>query len=330
MVKPKSSLMSEPFPMEAFEAAKPLLEGAVRVLIISHKNPDADTIGANLALREALENHGKTVSSACVHPVPDNCLFLKKADSFVLDFNVEDFDLIIAVDCGGHKLLAFQQDKPELLDRNRVKLLNIDHHPSNDYFGSINLVMPDAAATCFILFFFFSYLGWDITQSMATALMTGLYYDTGSFMHSNTSATVLRVGARLKALGADQEQLVKEQFHSMSIPKLRLWGRALESADYNENRAVVAVVTEKDFYDSDANYDDISGLVYYLNHVSNAKFCVLLTEDQKGNIKGSMRSQNEAIDLTKIAGLLGGGGHAAAAGFTVPGHLEEKRSWTVI
>ncbi len=304
--------------------------GAQRILIISHKNPDADSIGANLALREALENMGKTVTSTSIDPIPESCLFLRKAETYVRSFNLVDFDLVITVDCGSHKLMAFHETMPDLLDRQKIQLINIDHHPSNDNFGNVNIVMAQTPATCFMLFVLFSYYGWSITPTMATSLLQGLYYDTGSFMHSNTSADSLRIAARLKALGADLERSVKEQFHTASIPKLRLWGRALSRATLNEKQAVVTAVTEQDYKEENATPEDLSGLVNYLNHVPEAKFCMLLTEDFKGNIKGSLRTQNETMDLTALTGLFGGGGHKKAAGFTVPGHLVEKKSWDIV
>jgi phosphoesterase RecJ-like protein len=322
--------MAPHLPLQDFDQAREHFLRAQRILIISHKNPDADSIGANLALREALENMGKQVDSTSVDPVPESCHFLRKANTYLRDFNSADYDLFITVDCGSHKLMAFHDFKPELLDRSRTTLVNIDHHPSNDFFGNANIVLPDAPATCFILFLMFSYYGWTITPTMATALLQGLYYDTGSFMHSNTSADCLRVAARLTALGANLNRSVKEQFHSSSIPKLRLWGRALARAYLNENQAVVTAVTEQDYAEENAVPEDLSGLVNYLNHVPQAKFCVLLTEDFKGNIKGSLRTQNSDVDLSAITGLFGGGGHKKAAGFTVPGHLTQRSAWDIV
>ncbi len=322
--------MANSLPIDEFDKARECFLRAQRVLIISHKNPDADSIGANLALREALENMGKQVTSTSVDPVPESCLFLRKADAYVRDFDLTDFDLVVTVDCGSHKLMAFHEKKPELLDRSKVTLVNIDHHPSNDMFGTVNIVMAQTPATCFMLFILFSYYGWAITPTMATALLQGLYYDTGSFMHSNTTADCLRIAARLQALGADLERSVKEQFHTASIPKLRLWGRALARASLNEKQAVVTAVTEQDYKEENATPEDLSGLVNYLNHVPEAKFCMLLTEDFKGNIKGSLRTQDEKMDLSALTGLFGGGGHKKAAGFTVPGHLVERSIWDIV
>lgn len=321
--------MPNPFSLESFDQAKQALLEANRVLILSHKNPDADSVGANLALREALENMGKSVVSACIDEIPDNCRFLRKAEQYLRDFETQNFDLVVTVDCGGHKLMGFHEKKPELLDRTKVRLLNIDHHPSNDLFGNVNVVLPQTPSTCFILYLFFNYCGWGISPSMATALMHGLYYDTGGLMHPNTTADTYRIAARLKALGADQERCMKELFHTASIPKLRLWGRALSRSSFNEKKAVVAALTQEDYKEEQAELEDLSGLVNYLNQVPEAQFCVLLTEDFHGNIKASLRTQREEVDLTQIAGLFGGGGHKKAAGFTIPGRLHKKSIWGV-
>jgi phosphoesterase RecJ-like protein len=313
--------------LEAFQEAKNEMLRAQRILIISHKNPDADSIGANCALKEALEHLGKQVDSACIDPVPASCTFLKGAELFLQDFHTPNYDLIISVDCGGYKLLGFHEEKPELLDKTKVKLINIDHHPSNDRFGTINIVMETAPATCFILYLMFSSFGWEIKTQMATALMHGLYYDTGCFMHSNTCAQTLRIAARLKALGADHERCVKEQFKSTSLNRLRLWGRALSKINLNSKQAAVTAVTEKDYAATQSNYEDLSGCISYLSHAAEARFCMLLSEDQKGNIKGSLRTQEDTVNVAKIAELFGGGGHTKAAGFTIPGHLKEKYTW---
>lgn len=315
--------------LDDFAQAKSLLLQAKRIVILAHKNPDADAVGSNLAMREALENLGKDVTSACVDPIPESCRFLRKADTFVQDFKPADYDLIIAQDCGSHHQMAFHKTKPELLDRNATRLLNIDHHPSNDNFGTVNVVMPEAPATCFILFLMFASYGWTLTPTMATALFHGLTYDTGSFMHSNTNATSLRIAGRLLSAGADHTRSIKEQFHTHPLNQLKLWGRALERLSLNSKGAAVTALTEQDFKELKVNKDDVSGLIHYLNHIPTAKFCVLLTEEGNGVIKGSMRTQHEDVNLSAVAQLFGGGGHTQAAGFSIPGRLVEKRTWSI-
>lgn len=317
-------------PLDAFDQAKKLIYNATRVLIISHRNPDADAVGANLAVREVIERLGKQVDSACIDPVPENCEFLPKSECFLDKITPSDYDLIISVDCGGHKLLGFHETHPEILDRNQTTLINFDHHPSNDHFGQVNIVMDHTPSTCFILYLFFNYCGWEISPTMATAMLHGLYFDTGSFMHSNTDADTLRIAGRLKAIGGKHEPCVKALFHSTSLKQLKLWGRVLNRLEFNEKKAVVSAVKESDYLATGCKFEDLSGLINYLNQVPEAKFTMLLTEDMKGNIKGSLRTQYDDINLSEIAGLFGGGGHKKAAGFTIPGRLRESTKWEVV
>lgn len=322
-------MISSTAPIAEFEKAKELIFAAQNILIISHRNPDGDTIGSNLALRAALEKLGKNIVSSCVDDLPKNSVFLKGSEKFVQDFDLSVFDLIITVDCGGYKLVGFHTKKPEILS-GKTPVINIDHHQSNEYFGDINIVMTDAPAACSVVYQIINYFDWEITKDMATALLHGLYFDTGSFMHSNTDALTLRIASRLKTLGADHEACVKHQFNSSSLEQLRLWGYALSRASLNKKHAVVSTLTKEDFEKSNTSPGDISGLVNYLNYVPESKLSVLLTEDQDGNIKASMRTQGEEVDLSAIAELFGGGGHKKAAGFTIPGHITQKLVWEVV
>ena len=158
-------MISPTAPIAEFEKVKELIFAAKNILIISHRNPDGDTIGSNLALREALEILGKNVVSSCVDEVPKNTIFLKGSEKFVQDFDIAIFDLIIAVDCGGYKLVGFHTKKPEIL-RGDIPVINIDHHQSNEYFGDINIVMTDAPAACSVVFPIISYFNLEVTKDI--------------------------------------------------------------------------------------------------------------------------------------------------------------------
>lgn len=307
--------------LQEFEQIKNLILRSNNIAIISHKGPDGDTIGANLALKHTLKNMGKNVTSFAHDPIPLSISFLKDANKFRTDLNPQEFDLIIAVDCGASYMMKFEFTHSQLV--------NIDHHPSNDFFGLINIVDPQMAATVSIIYFLLEYLNTPITPDIATCLLNGLYSDTGSFRHSNTDSLTLKIASNLVARGADYRTIVKNQFHSNRIEQLKLWGRVLSRTRLNEKSAAVSAVTEKDFDELNTNAEDLSGVIDYLNTISESKFCVLLAEDGNGNIKGSFRTQNEEIDLTQIAGLFGGGGHKKAAGFTIPGKLEQEVVWKI-
>ena len=195
-----------------FQKAKKALNDAQNIVIISHRSPDGDTVGSNLAVRYGLEALGKNVTSACVDPVPANSMFLRGADSFVSDFDYEDFDVIVSMDCGALKLVRFHEDKPEILSGGKP-FVNFDHHESNNNFGTINPVDPDACATTFVLYHFFKFCGWKISIDVATALLHGMYFDTGGLMHSNATSDVFRVAGDLMSKGANVQKISKELFH---------------------------------------------------------------------------------------------------------------------
>ncbi len=312
-----------------FQQAKNALVNARKICIISHRSPDGDAVGSNLALRLALEALGKEVVSADVDPIPQDSLFLEKADTFVTDFNYADFDAIVSVDCGALKLVKFHEFKPEILSGQKP-FINIDHHESNDNFGTINVVDPRACATAYILFYFLRFCGWKITIDIATCLLHGIYFDTGGMMHSNATEDVFKVSSELMLLGADVKRISKELFHTTPVNKLRLWGRILERAYVNEENVVVSAVGKNDYEVVGATSKDTGGAIDFLNSVPGANYCVLLSEDEKGIVKGSLRTQRNDVNLSEVASQWGGGGHPKASGFGIEGHLRPVMSWKVV
>ncbi|MFA6305455.1 MAG: DHH family phosphoesterase [Candidatus Gracilibacteria bacterium] len=320
--------ISEQLQLE-FNKAKRVFADAQKICIISHRSPDGDAVGSNLALRFGLENAGKTVVSACVDKVPENSIFLKKADSFVQDFNYEDFDCIVSVDCGDIKLVKFHETKPEIFSGEKP-FVNFDHHESNNYFGTINPVDPHAAATCVIIYKFFKFCEWPITIDVANALLHGIYFDTGGMIHSNATAEVFRIAGELMLRGADIQKISKELFHTTPVNKLRLWGRILERTYVNEDGVTISAAGASDYMACGATSHDTGGVIDYLNCVPDSKYCILLSEDEKGIVKGSLRTQRNDVNLSEVAKKWGGGGHPKASGFGITGKLQPVFSWKVV
>lgn len=303
------------------------LMGAQNVLIMSHRNPDPDTLGSNLALRKILERHGKKVTSACVDELPPTCRFLPELRGFVTDFNPNDYDLFIAVDAGSTEQAAFPHIYPQILKDN---FLNIDHHPSNNDYGTINLVVEDAASTTIVVLELLQQWKEEITPCIATLLLYGLYYDTGSFMHSNTDAKVLNAASELLSLGAQQELIIKNLYKTRTIEQLRLWGRALDNLELTQNNIAVAGVTSRDLEECNATHSDLSGLIDYVSTIKDSNFATLLSNDDEGNIKGSFRTRRDDINVSNLAQNLGGGGHKKASGFTIKGKLKRDTRWSIV
>jgi len=306
------------------------IEEADNILLISHRRPDADTIGSVLSMRRALLKMKKKVKAACHDEIGEENSFLPDIYTYVQNIGkLEDYDLIITLDCGDSKITNYHFDYPDLFSGN-YPIINIDHHISNDNFGEINLVEPKLASTTQILFQLYSMLNIKIDKDMATLLLAGLYFDTGSFKHDNTTVEVLETAARLTSLGAKAGFIAKNMFRTIPVPTLKVWGKAFQRIKVNKRQIASTMITSKEILDLEGDPEDIKGadLITYINSIPGIKFSMLLTE-RNGLVKGSFRTANDNIDVAQIAKkYFNGGGHKKAAGFAVPGKLylkEEKR-----
>lgn len=312
-----------------FEKAASYLKNCSHVLIISHRQPDGDTIGSNLALRKALSLYfGITVSSVCADPLPFSLNFLPESENIHKKFNSDDIDLVISVDCSSFDQMKYTETKPEFFKK-KIPLINIDHHASNTNFGELNIVDPKAASTTIIIYKFLKFLEIPILPAMATCLLSGIYCDTGSFMHTNTNSEIYNIASELMNAGASANLIVKNMFKTKTVEQLRLWGRVLSNIKVNKQGTIVSKITSDEFEETNASPKDLSGVINYLNSVPNCKMSVLLSEDMKGNVQGSMRSGNEDIDVSALSCKLGGGGHKKAAGFTIPGKIVADEVWRI-
>ncbi|MFC1749819.1 bifunctional oligoribonuclease/PAP phosphatase NrnA [Pseudomonadota bacterium] len=297
------------------------LKKATRIAIISHRNPDPDTLGSNFALRYVLEELGKSVDSICIDDNPyDFSPFAKNYEiKSVLDHN--KYDLIISVDCGSTGQTVFLEENPNILEESKV--INIDHHATNNNYGDINLVEPDTASTTIIIYHLLKEWGIKITAEIASYLLVGIYFDTGSFMHSNTDDTVYSVAGELVSSGAAQKKIIEALYKKNTPEKFKLWGKVLSNMRITGDNIVVSGIKAQDLTDCNATSQDLSGIIDFLGTVKGNNFATLLTEDGDGNIKGSLRTRRDDVNLSQIAEKLGGGGHKKASGFSIKGNLKK-------
>jgi len=302
---------------------------AQKIAIIPHSNPDGDAIGAALACKQVLAKFGKETQTICIDPPPKNTQFLPQINEFSTQLNPSQFDLLIFVDCGAHYMSKFHLKLPNLFNGFQ-EIINIDHHHTNDLFGTINLVDATSSSTCQILYEIFTEWQFPLNQSIATCLLTGLYFDTGSFKHPNTTPRVLKIASQLTKLGANNAQISRELFKKKSINTLKLWGNVLKNTKRTQRNIISAAVQENDYLTTNTSQRDLEGVVDYLNAVPESEFSLLVSADQKGGLKGSLRTQNENADLSKIAKIFGGGGHKLASGFRIEGTLQEEKNWKIV
>ncbi len=314
----------EPTEISRFETT---ILSAKKIVLMIHKSPDGDALGAMLALYLALTHMGKDVTAASADPVPDSFRFLPGNEHIVHELDSSQYDLVMTLDCGDLRQTKFNDIYPELFAGSKT-VIKLDHHPFANDFGDIKLVDTAACASCFILTKIFDTLNVKIRPDMATCLLNGLYTDTGSFQHSNTDPEVLRMAARLLRAGANLPTISKSVFHTTPLSAMRLWGRVLATLKQTEQGITLAVVQGKDFTETQTAPEDLTGVVDWVNAVPNAKFSILLSE-RDDTIKASLRTLRDDVNVAKIASAFGGGGHVKAAGFAVPGKLTEETRWKI-
>jgi len=217
---------------EQVKAIGALIERSNKILIIIHKSPDGDTTGSGFALFKVFKNLGKDPHVHCYDPTPPEFAFIPNVEMLNVGLGDLDYDAVFIVDHGATHLSGFHESHPALFDKS-MEVVNIDHHSSNDYFGKYNLVNDQAASATAVVYQMLVDLDLAIDRDTATCLLTGIYTDTGSFMHSNTSSEILEIASHLLAKGANLRAISKDIFNTIKISTMRLWGAGAN--EYSSN-----------------------------------------------------------------------------------------------
>ena len=287
------------------------IQQAENIALITHVQPDGDAIGSCLALANFLDTLGKKVTLYCQDKVPPVLEFLRGHNRFIDSMKDNAvYDLSIAVDCSDEGRMG--TCKPAFV-AGKVTI-NIDHHVSNTFYADINLVDTSAAATGEIIFRIGMELIHNINKDAAEALYTAISTDTGSFSYGNTTSKSYRIAAQLVDCGVDIERITTILYKTNRIERIRLLGRALNSlALYENNKIAIIEITREDLNDTGAMESEIENMVNYAKNISGVEIGILIKETEDGTVKASFRS-NGRIDVSKLAGRFGGGGHHAASG----------------
>ncbi len=287
---------------------------AQKVLITSHVRPDGDAIGSLIGLGLALQNAGKTVQMVLADGVPSNFRYLEGSDQVRKEPNGQ-FDTFITVDAADFKRVG------KVFEAYGSPDINIDHHITNERFGEINLVEGQAVATAAMLTKYLPDWGYEITQPIAAALLTGIITDTLGYRTSNMTADVLRYAATLMDTGVDMSEIYMRGLVRRSLPAARYWGAGLsrlESAD----GIVWSKLSLEDREACGYGGNDDADLINMISAIEGHKVGMIFVEQHDNNVKVSWRALERGIDVSPVANHFGGGGHAAAAGATISGVLD--------
>ena len=313
------------------EQIKQAIERAARILVITHQNPDGDGLGALSALGQHLKSIGKNYDLFCVDPVPEQYQFLSLMHEVKNDPAVfgENFQAVIVVDAGDLHYAGVDQWLKRSAD---FTLINIDHHQTNDYFGELNLVLPEKSSASEIVYELLRFWQAPLDKETATALLNGLIFDTGAFSNSGTTFSTLKTAAHLLNLGARHREINTNILRNKSLGLLKLWGRAFERLEFiPDSDLALTVILSKDFEECGTAEEAASGLSNFFNELAGAKIAMVLIENSDGTVKGSLRTTHDGVDVSELAKKWGGGGHSKAAGFSLKGRMVyNENKWLII
>lgn len=299
------------------DQAADAIQGASSVALACHVAPDGDALGSMLALHHLCLANGKPSVASWPEPftVAPHYEYLPGLD---LATKPEDFpahpEVMLTFDCGSLDRLGGLAASA----RSARELIVVDHHASNDHYGTINVIDTEAAATAVLVRQLAERLGWNLTHEAAICLYTGLVTDTGRFQYANTTPSVFALAEELATFDLPIASMTRQLFEQHRFAYLQMMGACLARAELDrELRFVATWVTNFDLDGFEVDVDETEGLIDMVRRTAEADVACVCKETRDG-IRVSLRSVSDDIDVSAIAARFGGGGHRFAAGFTAP------------
>jgi phosphoesterase RecJ-like protein len=302
------------------------LRSARTVLTVCHENPEADALGSALAHALIVEALGGRATPVCADAVPPMYGFVPGIERFQTAPDPDlDYDLIVVGDCGDlERVGRVLIEHAELFGR--VPIVNVDHHISNRGFGAVDWIDPTSAATCEMTTLLACALNVPLDSAegrLAASLIAGVVIDTANFQHPNTTPRTLRVAAELLAAGAPLFESARALYRTKPNRQLRLFGLVLGRLDEElDGRLIWSTLSDDDYRAAGAGPQDTEGLIDLLSQSSTAAIAILFKQDGD-RTRISVRTREGGVDATDLCGRYGGGGHARAAGATVPLSIDQ-------
>ncbi len=299
-----------------------IIKSSKNILIISHVNPDGDTLGSMCGVYSAiLENYKKKCDMMAVSKVPEVYSYMPNLSKVR---NIEEFDksreydLVINVDVAAIDRIC---DGKTLFDKAKFTV-NIDHHKTNIAYGNLNFINPEASSTGEVLFGCFEKMGWKINLDTAVCLYTALLTDTGSFRFDNTKPSTFETAGKLVEIGVNPSDIYKKVYESDSKTLVMFQAHCVSKAKFlDDDKIAYTTVYKKDMELFSAGDDCMEGLTEKLRSIVTTRVAFVAKEMKSGGTKISMRSK--FADVAQICEVFNGGGHKYAAGCTIKAPVEE-------
>ncbi|HEY9855144.1 MAG TPA: bifunctional oligoribonuclease/PAP phosphatase NrnA [Stenomitos sp.] len=295
--------------------------GPTTWVVASHMNPDCDTLGSAIAMKVLLRAFGHRVLHLCPDPLPATYRFLPGSDEVVTELPAD-----WPADSGLVTLDAADVSRfGRLTERLRgfPLIVVVDHHVSNPRFGHVNLVREDAAATGEVVYRLFRHFGVTPDREAALGMYAALVTDTGSFSYEATNAASHEMAADLIRLGVKPAEVSRHLFEEVPLPELRIKSMGLARMQLTEGGRVAWTTISQAMLDEvGAEEEHTEGLSERLRALQGVEVAFFIRETPYGTLKASLRSK-QWVDVSRLAGKFGGGGHRRAAGCTLKGSMDE-------
>lgn len=290
-----------------------ILRNARRVGLLCHVNPDGDALGSMLGMWHVLVANG-TDAVACV---PDGFKLTAPYEILPGIENIvspkkfpENLDVVLTFDCGALSRLGGLGEKA----KTATEMIVVDHHVSNEGYGTVNLIDPEAAASGVIVRALIAALDVPLTRDVAYCLYVALVSDTGRFEFGSTTPEVFGLAAELASFDLPIARISRKLFSEHPFAYLQLLGDVLQHMHLDsQSRFVWALLTQEQLKRFGLSIEEADDLIEVIRQVQEARVACVMKEEPDGSLRVSLRAVD--IDVRSIAEQFGGGGHRLAAGF---------------
>ena len=305
----------------AYRRVAETLRGSTRIASLCHENPDADTLGAAIAVALIAERLGKGYEIVSGDRPAPMYSFLPLFAEIVSEPSGRADVAVICDAATLERIGPIATSHAAWLSSTTI--VNIDHHATNKGFGTDNLVDASAGATCEIVTALLPDLGIEADPELATALLSGIIRDTNGFADPSTSPRTLRQAASLLEAGAPLAAIYRTILEEMPYQRMLLWGRLLHDLGQRHGgRVVFACLTQAMLDETDTEQPDADGVAEFIAQAKGADITLLLRETRDEATRVSIRT-SPSVNAAEIARPFGGGGHVRRAGCTVPSVMSQ-------
>lgn len=299
------------------EQLNSIIKNSKNILLVSHINPDGDTLGSMCGLYSLIkDNLKKKCDMVAVSEIPVTYMFLPYIEDVkhISKFDLSrEYDLVINVDVAAIDRCA----DAEVLFNKAKNTVNIDHHETNISYAMINIIESDSAATGETILRIAQTLDWKISLNSAVNLYVAIMTDTGCFKFSNTTQRTMEAAGKLISVGVNPSELYQKCYESSSKDMVLFQSYCVNKAEFlNDDKIAYTIVYKKDLEKFNNQGEDFTdGLTEKLRAIRTTEVAFVVKELNSTTSKVSMRSKTK--DIAQVCSVFGGGGHKLAAGAVI-------------